>query len=433
MAEIQPNWENIYKPQANFMPQGNPALDMLRQRYSQHIQERANNIKDFTGELAKLNFNGAKDSDLPELQNDYSNILQQFQKYRAENDPKKQAELNLQMRQAQNQFLYKAQVSKNENEEFHKANSLVHNPNVELDNSAYGDLKEWATTSSFDKKLQAIKDRQQNWIIPKSDPMKDAQEIAKGLMKTETTDSQRYNSNTGQIENVSSTEQSVDHDNFMNTWIATHSNDPNKVKSAIKLTGEQDPVKAVVALGEKMYPGVTGGKSVEKVTNAGLTLENREKLLREGASFRAQFSPGQQQTPFSRTGDYIQNLGKIDPEKAVSVVKSLLGQIDKKGLQGDFRVGINNGTLAIDFPERQTGARTWVDPEPVRIDLADPNFNATLQAKMHQHGLDINGFNQNYKGKAVQTAQPKEDKQGLGYQHKTKGKLEPGSWNNLGK
>ena len=67
MAEIQPNWENIYKPQANFMPQGNPALDMLRQRYSQHIQERANNIKDFTGELAKLNFNGAKDSDLPEV------------------------------------------------------------------------------------------------------------------------------------------------------------------------------------------------------------------------------------------------------------------------------------------------------------------------------------------------------------------------------
>jgi hypothetical protein len=310
------------------------------------------------------------------------------------------------MKQKQNEWMYKAQQSRNENDEFHKAASIIHNHNVDLDNSAFSDLKEWFNTSSFDKKLQDIKDRQQNWVVPKGDPIKDAQEIAKGLRKTKTTSSQRYNQKTGEVENVSSEEQSLDHDAFMNGWIASHSNDPNKVKSAIRQTGEQDPVKAVAALGEQMYKVVQGGKDQEKVTNAGLTMENREKLLREGASFRAMYSPGQQQTPFSRTADYIQNLYKLNPKQAETVVQAIIDQLPTKGLQGKIKVGVHDGTVAIDMPDKQTGARSWVDAHPIRLDISDPNFGAKFQAAMHQEGMDISGFNQNYKGKSVQTAQP---------------------------
>jgi Sec-independent protein translocase protein TatA len=169
MAEIQPNWENIYKPQANLIVQGNPALDMLRQKYTQAQQDRAANIKDFTGELAKLNFNGARDPDLPELQKDYGNILQSFQKYRTENDPKKQAELNLQMRQMQNQFLYKAQQSKQANDEFHKDAELAHKPGIDLDNSYWDNMKARMKASTFSPDYDKYTANRENWIIPKVD------------------------------------------------------------------------------------------------------------------------------------------------------------------------------------------------------------------------------------------------------------------------
>lgn len=169
MAEIQPNWESIYKPSANLNLQGSPALDMLKQRYAQQQAQQAANVKDFTSELAKLNYNGARDADMPELHQDFGKILNTFQQYRAENDPTKQAALNLQMRQLQNQFLYKAQQSKQENDEYHKSAEMAHNPNIDLDPSYFKDMKEWSQTPTNHPSYDSIKDRQQNWVVPKVD------------------------------------------------------------------------------------------------------------------------------------------------------------------------------------------------------------------------------------------------------------------------
>lgn len=172
MADIQPNWQQIYQWGKGSAPiwQGNPGLDDLKQRYNAMLQNQAANTKDFTAELAKLNFNGARDADMPELHNDYGKILNTFQQYRTSNDPKQQQALNLQMRQLQNQFLYKAQVSKQENDEYHEDAKLAHNPNVNLDDSFFGDMKQRAKVSSFDPKYQDFKNK--SYILPEGDPTK---------------------------------------------------------------------------------------------------------------------------------------------------------------------------------------------------------------------------------------------------------------------
>ena len=229
MAEIQPNWTNYYRPQANLVLQGNPALDILKQSYQQREAQKAQESKEFTAELAKLNFNGAKDADLPELHQDYGNILNKFQQYRSENDPKKRAALDLEMRQAQNQFLYKAQVSKEENNWIHERAKLAHMANVDLDSSYYNDMKKLQNTSSFQKGYDDLKNGEQNWIVPKSDPIKDAQEIKKSLINQTTKTTESINKITGSLERTATTTQDLDHDAFMNSWVKTHINDPNKV------------------------------------------------------------------------------------------------------------------------------------------------------------------------------------------------------------
>jgi hypothetical protein len=398
MAEIQPNWTSYYRAATNLNLQGNPALDLLRQDYQRRETQRLNDSKEFTNELAKLSFNGARDADLPVLHDDYGKILNAFQQYRSENDPKKQAALNLQMRQLQNQFLYKAQLSREENNQFHEDAKLAHNPNVDLDDSYWTDMKKRANTSSFDPKYEDFKNKQ--YLVPKSDPVKDAQEIAKGLMSNTTSESNRYNKATGSLERVSTTSQDLDHDKFLNAWVQTHINDPNKVKTAIRQTGEQDPAKAVAALGEAMYDAVSGRKNAQKVTGGGLTMASREELQQNAARLKSlypTFQQGQNLTPIYRqkwVGDMLKGI----PESGEALKAKIAADprydaplgINVKGddiiftIPNKRKFDVKNNEYVIDEPYRR-----------VTINKKDPNAEIKLNELTNQltgEKVDISSF-----------------------------------------
>lgn len=400
MADIQPNWNQYYRSSANLNLQGDPALDMLKQRYATQEAQKAQTAKEFTSELAKLNFNGARDPDLPELQKDYSNILQTFQKYRATNDPRQRAALDLQMRQQQNQFLYKSQQSKQANEEFHQDAALAHNPNADLDQSYWDDNKKRMQTSTFDPGYQKLMENKQNWLVPKSDPIKDAQEIAKGLMSTKTSTTERYNKATGSMERVATTGQSIDHDAFINSWVKSHINDPNKVKTAIRQTGEADPAKAVTALGEQMYDAVSGRKESEKVTGGGLTMGSRYALQENAAQLKSKyptFQQGQNLTPIYRqkwVGDMLQGV----PESGEALKAKIAADP-----RYDAPLGINvkGDDITFTIPnKRKYDAKNdqWNVDEPYRrvtINKKDPNAAIKLNELTNQltgEKVDISSF-----------------------------------------
>ena len=405
MANV--NWQAYYPENANLIVQGNPALDMLRQKYAQHQQDRAANIKDFTGELAKLNFNGARDVDLPELQKGWSDIQQSFQKYRSENDPKKQSALYLEMKQKQNEWMYKAQQSRNENDEFHKAASIIHNHNVDLDNSAFGDLKEWSNTSSFDKKLQDIKDRQQNWVAPKVDWDKMAEEIAKPLLETDQETKQVYNPATGRYENDITTSQSYDHDRYVKSALVSIGNDPNKVRAAIRATGEQDPAKAVHVMAENLYQKFGKGKSGEKVTGGAMAWDKILELARTRANINnpAPPTPAPQEVPVPIKGDDGQVVGQFNLHKyrAVSIPKATViptKAVDEHGNEvqipaGEVRV-IGYAEMPVTNKDVYVGTKTLKKGHVALSDYEQNNGqNVTTQPIMHIQ-VDHKGRTRNY-------------------------------------
>jgi len=385
MAEIQPNWGQIYadgRGQAHVW-QGNPGLDDLNKRYATQQQQQATNVADFTKELAKLNFNGSRDADMPVLHNDYGNILKTFQQYRSETDPKKQQALNLQMRQMQNEFLYKAQQSKQENDEYHKDAALAHNPNVDLDDSFWKDMPERAKVSTFDPKYNDFKNKQ--YLVPKSDPIKDAQEIVKNISGTTTTTEQRYNRATGRMENVATTATEIPQDKFMKAWVQSHTGDPNKVKTAIRETGIQDPAQAVLVQGQRMYDAVSGGgKNSQKVTGAGMTMGNLEALQANAARLRSlypTFGQAQNLTPIYRQ-KWVNDMltGVHDSGEALKAKLAADPTYD-----GTLDIGKHpDGKLEFNVPPKREWDATnqeWKQKAPARkviIDPKDPNAKVKL-------------------------------------------------------
>lgn len=150
MAEISPNWNALYSNQG-FKLQGNPALDDLRERYATQQAQKAQDNANFTSQIAKLNFGGAKDSDLDYLHKQYGDILNTFGQLRNTNDPKQRAQLGLQLQQKQNGFLYDIEKSKDTNKQAMDATNLLHNPNADLVDEAPSKILALHNKSSFDK------------------------------------------------------------------------------------------------------------------------------------------------------------------------------------------------------------------------------------------------------------------------------------------
>lgn len=408
------NWSQYYKPSANLNLQGNTALDDLRQQYAQRQQQKQQENADFTKEIAKLNFNGSRDSDHEPLQQGYGDVIGTFAKLRNENDPKKRAELGLELQQKQNQFLYQAENSKVKGQNEQKLIDLAHRPDIELQDGALDKITDLTKTPYGKEWEQKYNDLQSKLIAPKEDPIKDAQEIVKSISGTTTTTSQRYNKETGRMENVATTGTNIPEDKFISSWVSMHSGSPRKVQRAIQETGIQDPAAAVLAQGKHMYETVSGaGKQGEKVTGAGMTMGNLEALQTHNAQVKQQYPSGtaNQITPFQQQAAKLQQTAQNDPKTAQTYLDDFVKHIDKTGLQGGVKAAIKNGTLAIDMPDRVDKSGNLVkEGYPIRIDLASPHFGDLIQDALHKEKMDIAGFNQAYKGRQVPGATQKQSK-----------------------
>lgn len=179
------NWSQIYSPHANLSIQGNPALDDLKQRYAQQQAQKAQENAEFTKEIAKLNFGGAKDADLEHLHNQYGDIVKTFSNLRNINDPKQRAQLGLALQQKQNEFLYNIEKSKDANKQDMDLAHLPLNPNANLAEGATDRILGLTKLSTFDpKREKAYSDVTGNLF----DKPVDALGIRKKILDASTTD-----------------------------------------------------------------------------------------------------------------------------------------------------------------------------------------------------------------------------------------------------
>lgn len=404
------NWQAYYKPQDYAGIQGNPALDDLRQRIHQRQAQKTQENADFTKEISKLNFNGARDAQLPELHSQYGDILKTFADLRNTNDPKLRQEKSLQLQQQQNQFLYNIEDSKEKGKKEQALIDISHHPNAELADGAMQNILGLTKKTGKDWDA-AYNDVSSNLFAPKWDSFKESSDIAKSLTKdAKPIETSHVDKATGEMIRTTSTPQVLDKDAFISAYVNRATGHPAAVKLAQEQTGESDPAKAVVMQAQQLYAMHQSGlkdKVVDK--NTGETIAAKEQLARYSARQHQIYSTStaNQVTPFQQTATQLQSVAQTNPAAANDIVKSMVEHIPTKGLHGDIKYSINNGTLAIDMPNKRVG-NSFVKGHPIRIDIADPHFTDVLQAKLHQEGVDVNGYNQAFKGKQMPDASQKE-------------------------
>lgn len=149
---------------------GNPALDDLKQEIAQNQKEKQQQVAQLNAQIAKINFGGAHDKDLPILQQGYNDVLNKFAQLRSTNNPMERSVLQNQMQQQQQALLYQAALSKENHENLVKTADKQNDPNAQLADNFHAGIQPLfdnpTLTPDFQNKFDAFR---QNMHDPKVD------------------------------------------------------------------------------------------------------------------------------------------------------------------------------------------------------------------------------------------------------------------------
>ena len=395
------NWSQYYKPSDNFTLQGNPALDQLKQQYALRQQQKAQETADFTKEIAKLNFNGARDSDLTGLQAQYGDVIKKFADLRGENNPTKRAQLSLELQQKQNQFLYNSEMSKQKGQAEQKLYDLAHNPNVELRDGAYKDLLDLSKTpygKEWEQKYNALNE---NLIAPKFDLGKLAEDTYKKLEppKEKETLTDIKDNVTGEYKTPTvETTKPVKKEDYANAILASIKGNHSAQRAIEQAYPGKDIAESTQKYIDSTHPAFAAKATSDTTYSAPHTsFAQKKELARYGAQVRQEYSTTQQPTPLTKD---VERLKSSDPETQKTIIDHLVKLIPTKGLAGDPTGSISNGQVIIHIPQKQIPPYT--EAYDIVYDTSEPGD--VLQAKLKQTGADVSLYNQANKG--VQKPQP---------------------------
>lgn len=253
MAEISPNWNALYSNQG-IRFNGNPGLDDLRQTYATQQAQKAQDNANFTAQIAKLNFGGAKDADLDYLHKQYGDILNTFGQLRNTNDAKQRAQLGLQLQQKQNGFLFDIEKSKDANKQLMDLAHLPLNPNANLADGATDKISQLGKTSTFHPGYQ---DTYQNTVSNLFDKPYDVEGTTKKLFDNTTYDAseddtkQKLKDGSEQVVHHKGTATNIN--DFTNQVFNKAKTDKNYLHGIVKSTGIDDPAMAVAQYAKSAY------------------------------------------------------------------------------------------------------------------------------------------------------------------------------------
>lgn len=414
MAEISPNWNALYSNQG-IRFNGNPGLDDLRQTYATQQAQKAQDNANFTAQIAKLNFGGAKDADLDYLHKQYGDILNTFGQLRNTNDSKQRAQLGLQLQQKQNGFLFDIEKSKDANKQFMEAAHLPLNPNANLTADAPDKIAALGKKSSFDHDYQkTYQDTVSNLFDKPVDLAKiynDAFTNTKSESKS--TGDPIKDKLSGEFKTPTYSTTDVKPEDFKTNILTQLKGDKKKQEAVVKAyptLSHDDAIKQFITDGYNMQKNKMGTDTT--YSQPFESFGQKEALQKNSAILRQTYSTGasNQITPFQVSANQLQKIGQQNSAAAKDYLKHMVDIIPTKGLKEPIRYNVdeNTGHVVIDVPRKHTSNTSFVSAHRISIDLADPNFGTTLQEKLAAEGANINGFNQSFRGKQVPvpTTQP---------------------------
>lgn len=398
MAEIQPNWQSYYSPQAYDTFKGNPGLDDLNKRYAQAEKDRDLDRQLLGQQISKMNFGGVKPADVGDLQNQYNDVLNTYQKSRSMTDPIKRAQLTMQLKQQMNWLLYNTETKKeNHSQELKMLEQMNHPTAFPADNAQQlaGDVISTPTSSpDYQSKLEAFRNGWQDKPVDLGKFSTNA--FTKNLVKTKNTGAEVKDPMTGEVKVQTIAGSDVPKDAYVNDVVKGALGDRRTLHAITK----QYPNAATSAEAVQQFADETYEAQKAKIhsdttySRPFLTMGNRFALQDNAAQLRSKYpSFGQQQnlTPIYRqkqVGDMlsgVENSGeqlkaKIDADPTY----------DKNSYGGlGFHIGTNGTKIALNVPAKtvlnpQGDVVTKIPQRQIVIDKKDPNADIKLNEALNE-------------------------------------------------
>ncbi len=247
MADISPNWNALYSNQGVRLS-GNPALKSMIDDANAAKKQKALDNQTYAAQIAKLNFGGAKDADLPYLHQQYGGILNTFGDLRNTNDPIKRAALQQKLAQDQNKFLFDIEHSKGANkQDLEGSHAIISAPDEKLQEGARDRWMAAHTTSSFDPKYQSVYDEaaKNTWADKPVDVVGETKKLADAYTKPLVKDDVINKFKNGSFQVIGEKGVQTNFDGLKNAITQKAANDPHYLSGIVKTTGIADPKLAL--------------------------------------------------------------------------------------------------------------------------------------------------------------------------------------------
>lgn len=357
------DWSQYYGQNKGdaYVIQGNPALNELKQSYATQQANKAKEDAAFNANIAKLNFKGARDADMPLLNKGFADILNTHQQLRTTNDPTQRQALQLALQQKQQGLLYDINQSAEHNQHEQKLSDLRLMPNANLSDDYYktvGGLQKMPSIGdSYNTYQQALQTGTQNLFIPKAvDWNAETGKIFKDQLDKSTKTEIVKDPVTKELVNKKTVSSNVDPNAYM-TGIANVLKDPVKLKVAMRDFGGKDPEETAHNIFNATYPAyskklgndVTTGNPFETGATKDARILAREKNL-------ALWKKGQGigTAPISPT--YVQDLAaKVANPQTSGAGTSELSSIISTNPAYNHAITVSrndNGTMDITIPAK---------------------------------------------------------------------------------
>lgn len=307
--------------------QGNPALDVLNQKIQQQAAQKQRDEANFMTNLSKVNFKGASNPDLPELQKQYQDILSTHAQLRATNNPQQRALLNQQLQEKMQSTMFSANQSVENNQRNQKVYDLALMPNANLSDGYHDFAGKLMTTPTIGDHAQEYNQLYQNGVANVFDKPVDTNKIFDNAFdavksKKESSGAMVKDPSTGLYGRPVNTVTSADKEDFSNRVISSLKDNPAAAKRLMKDYGASDVQSAVQAAVNDKWSAYSKQLGTQtKITGSTESLGQKEQMHDDNRNYDAlhpigntnQLTPAQSlvqgmQSGQSGTGEKLLNL-----------------------------------------------------------------------------------------------------------------------------
>jgi len=395
MAEIQPNWNSYYSPQAYDTFKGNPGLDDLNKRYAQIEKDRELDRQLLGQQISKMNFGGVKPADVGDLQNQYNDILNAYQKARSITDPMKRAQLTMELRQKMNGLQYNVENKKENHSQELKMFEQMNHPNAfPADNAQQlvGDVIGTPTGSpEYQTKLEAFRNGWQDKPVDLGKLTTTA--FTKNLTKSTNSGQEIKDPATGLFRNQIIKTSDVPKAAYTNEIVNSALGDKRTLHTISKLYPDLPPAQAVTQFANDSYEDQKR-KLISDTTYSAphMSYDQHLGLQENAARLKSKYpSFGQQQnlTPIYRqklVGDMLNGV----PGSGETLVNKLKAD---PSYQRPLGIKVNGDNIQFTIPDKlknkidSDGKPSWQVEVPTRvvtINKKDPNADVQLNELVNQ-------------------------------------------------